>query len=264
MSKRIYLSDENDSVYIDAYLHSDNVARPAMLVIPGGGYGMVCEDREGEPIAKAFYERGYNSFVLNYRVAPARYPAPLLDGARAIAYVRSHADELRLLNGRVATVGFSAGGHLVGLLATHYERAAELLCVNADLVKPTASIYAYPVVSCRCPSHGGSFENLSGKPLSEFTDEDKELYSIECGVKADTPPAFIWHTATDEAVPVYGSLLLAEAYVRACVPISLHIYPYGTHGVALGNEITKCGNPAWIQPLAQGWVDYASEFLKTV
>ena len=263
MYERIYLDSEHPEVFVDFYKCSGNKL-PAMLVRPGGGYGCVCADREGAPIAEAFMNKGFVPFVLGYRVAPSRYPAPLVDGARAIAYIRENAEALGVDADRVFTVGFSAGGHLVGLLATHHKYAEKLLSLPENFTRPTGSIYCYPVVSAECATHGGSFQNLLGKPISDYTYEEKMRFSIEKCVKSETPPAFIWHTAKDELVPPVGSLKLAEAYIAAGVPVTMHLYPYGTHGVALGNEITKCGNENWIQPLASGWVDYAAEFIKTI
>lgn len=263
MYEKIYLDKENPEVFIDCYkCDGDNL--PAILVIPGGGYGCVCADREGAPIAEAFMKKGFVPFVLGYRVAPNRYPAPLLDGARAIAYIRKNWDKFSVDATRIFTVGFSAGGHLVGLLATHHKYAEELLFLPENFTRPTGSIYCYPVVSALSATHGASFANLLGKPVLDLTDEEKERFSIDKCVNSETPPAFIWHTAKDELVPPLGSLKLAEAYMAAGVPVSMHLYPYGTHGVALANEITKCDNENWIQPLAQGWVDYATEFIKTI
>ncbi|MBQ8689664.1 MAG: alpha/beta hydrolase [Clostridia bacterium] len=261
----ISLDKNNPTVTLEVFAYTDGEPRDAMLVIPGGGYGTVCSDREGEPIALAFLERGVNAFVLTYRVGKGHnFPEQLTDAARAVAYIRENAERYALRDGRVFTVGFSAGGHLSGTLATRYKYAERLLGLPENLTRPTGSVYAYPVVSAMCPTHGSSFENLSGKPLAEFTDEDVRLYSLEEHVTKNTPPAFIWHTATDEIVPVCGSLLLANTYINAGVSVTLHVYPYGTHGVALGNEITANGNKEWLQPLAEGWVDYAVAWMSTV
>lgn len=263
MYERIYLDKEHPEVFID-YYKCDGEGKSAMLVVPGGGYGHICADREGEHIAEAFMKRGFVPFVLGYRIMPNRYPSQLLDGARAIAYIRKNAKELGVNPDRIFTVGFSAGGHLTGLLATHHKYAEELLSLPENFTRPSGSVYAYPVSSAFCATHGGTMQNLLGKPLSDFTDEEKERFSIERCVNPSTPPAFIWHTAEDEAVPVVGSLRLAEAYIKNGVPVSVHIYPYGTHGIALGTELTSKGNNVWIQPLAEGWVDYAAEFIKTL
>jgi endo-1,4-beta-xylanase len=75
---------------------------------------------------------------------------------------------------------------------------------------------------------------------------------------------FIWHTATDELVPVIGSLSLAKRMAELKLPLKVSIYPYGPHGVALANEVTKCGNENWLQPMAESWVREAAEFAKTL
>ncbi|GIH15372.1 alpha/beta hydrolase [Rugosimonospora africana] len=90
---------------------------PAVLVLPGGGYARHAE-HEGAPVARWLNSLGVAAFVLRYRVAPYRYPVPLLDGQRAIRYLRRHVDRFGIDPGRVGVLGFSAGGHLAGLLAT--------------------------------------------------------------------------------------------------------------------------------------------------
>ena len=112
---------ENGSGYLTTYIHDVsrevNIDRksPAMLVIPGGGYAMV-SFREDEPVALKYLSYGYNSFVLNYSVAPVKYPYAILEAVMAMEYVRKNADELKTDRNMVAAVGFSAGGHLCGCL----------------------------------------------------------------------------------------------------------------------------------------------------
>lgn len=264
MEKRIQLSSEYSEVFIDFHKSKKDGVSEAILVVPGGGYGCVCSDREGAPIAEAFAERGISAFVLGYRTAPYRFPSQLLDAASAIAYIRENAKDFEINPERIYAVGFSAGGHLVGTLATKHKLAEGLLSLPENFARPTACVLAYPVVSAECATHGGSFQNLLGKPLFDLTPEEKREHSIEQNVTKDTPPAFIWHTATDELVPPIGSLKLAEAHIKSGVAVITHIYPYGPHGVALANEVTKCDNDGWVQPLCEGWVDTAVDFLKTV
>lgn len=268
LHKRIYLDESCDRVFIDTYIADDrSIVRDAMLVIPGGGYGMICADREGEPIALAFLAQGMNAFVLGYRVGEGdRYPAQLIDATRAILYIREHADELGIDRSRVFAVGFSAGGHLAGSLAIlHKEKAVlDTLGIKAGQGRPDAAILAYPVVSASLSTHGTSFKNLLGKELAKLTEDEKRAVSLECNVDGDSAPLFIWHTSRDEIVPPMGSLALAGAYLERGLNVMLHLYPYGTHGVALGNEVTRCGNDNWIQPLAEGWVESACKWLKSL
>ncbi len=260
----IRLSAENTEVTLTAYYEDSDTPRDAILVIPGGAYARVCEDREGGPIAMAFLSRGVNAFVLNYRVAPNRYPSPLIDATLGMSYIRANAEKYSISPQRVFVVGFSAGGHLAGLLSTKHTVGEKLLNLPENSTRPSGTIYAYAVSSAYYQPHCYSFECLTGIPFEELSDECKGAISIDMNVTSETPPAFIFHTAEDEVVSSVGSLSLCGAYLKAGVPVSLHIYPYGPHGIALANEATKFDNEAWVQPLAESWVDDAISFFKTI
>ncbi|MBR2650060.1 MAG: alpha/beta hydrolase [Clostridia bacterium] len=266
--ERIYLNENDDRVYIDTYVADLGEKRDALLVIPGGGYWCVCTDREGEPIALDFLAKGYNAFVLNYRVGATRerFPAQLIDAASAMVYIREHAEELRINPERVFAVGFSAGGHLTGSLATMfaYPEVKERFGEKYKMVRPTGAILSYPVTVMGEYAHQGSFENLLGKKREEQTASDRALVSLDETVSADSSPMFIWHTVEDKTVPVEGSLLLALALTRAGVPYKLSVYPYGPHGIALSSEVTLCGNPNMLQPLAESWRSEADEWMRTL
>ena len=273
--ERIYLDAEHE-VWIDTYVAASEVKRDAILVIPGGGYGCVCTDREGEPIALSFFAKGLNAFVLNYRVVgnteagkagkTVTYPAQLIDAGRAMLYIREHADELSVNPERVFAVGFSAGGHLCGSLATMFEypEITEYFGERAVGIRPTAAVLAYPVVAAFEKAHFGSFVNLLGKPYSEITDEEKRKFSIDSAANEKSSPMFIWHTVEDNLVPVENSLRLGMALQNLGVPYMMELYPYGPHGLALSNEITECGNPAYVQPMAECWIERACEWFKTL
>ncbi|MBQ8371648.1 MAG: alpha/beta hydrolase [Clostridia bacterium] len=265
--ERIFLDKSDDRVYIDTYVADDTgFKREAMLVIPGGGYQMVCYWREGEPVALRYFAEGFNTFVLSYRVNGDRYPSQLLDASRAIVYLKDHADELGIDPEKIYACGFSAGGHLAGSLAIlHKDREVlDTLGVPMGYNRPRACVLCYPVVTAAHDTHGGSFLSLVGKPVDEFTEDEKKKYSLERNVDSDSAPVFIWHTAEDQAVPPVGSLMLAKEYIDAKIPVALHLYPYGPHGIALGNKITVSDNPDFIQPMAEGWVDESIEWLRSL
>ncbi|MBQ7387740.1 MAG: alpha/beta hydrolase [Clostridia bacterium] len=267
LHERIYLDASDTRVYIDTYVANDTShARPAMLVIPGGGYRQVCTDREGEPIAIAFMAKGYNAFVLNYRVDGETYPAQLIDASRAIVHIRDNAEKYSVDKEKVYAVGFSAGGHLAGSLAIMHDEPEVLKTLGArkGYNRPDAAILAYPVVSAVKQTHLGSFETLLGKNVSSFSEQEREYLSLECRASSDSAPLFIWHTAEDQIVPINGSMALAERYVELGLKTTLRLYPYGRHGVALSNDITVRDDPYAAQPLAEGWIDESCAWLKTL
>ena len=254
-------------IVLNAYIKEDSKAEDSVLIFPGGGYVNLSTEREGDAIARAYYERGLNAFVLHYAVGDGyRYPSHLIDASFAINYIKNKAEDFGIDPDRIFTVGFSAGGHLSGSMAILHKDKDVLrsLSLNKGDNKPCGSILAYPVVSAIVDTHEGSFQMLSGKPFAEISDEEKKKLSLETNVDEDSAPVFIWHTSEDPAVPVIGSLKLAEAYYRIGRTFSLNVYPYGVHGIALANEETSCGNDNWIQPLAQGWVDDSVKWMKTI
>lgn len=253
------------SGYLTTYIHNQSKEfcvgriRPAMLVIPGGAYRVVSE-REGEPVAISFLEKGYNSFVLTYSVAPVSFPSQLIEGAMAMAYIRENAEKFNVFSDKIGAVGFSAGGHLAGMLATMFDHKIikETLKDKASLCRPDAVILSYPVISAfDCP-HVGSFIHLSGeneKLYKELTLEDK--------VTKDSSPAFIWATFNDKTVPVKNSMLIAESYLENGVPYEFHIFHNGVHGLSLStlesarSELVKEHN----RPHVANWFNLAIEWL---
>lgn len=223
---------------ITAYLHgvSDEVnlkrKRPAMLVIGGGAYAMV-SFREMEPVAVEFFAKGYNCFTLDYSVSPVRYPSQLIEGCMAVAFIREKAQEFGVVDDNVAAIGFSAGGHLVGMLATLYEESAvkEALKEKAELCRPNAVILSYPVITSGEKSHAGSIKNLTGGDAQLV-----ERVSLENRVNEKSVPAFIWTTANDGCVPSENSLLMALAYKKANLPFELHVFEKGNHGISLDTK----------------------------
>ena len=207
--------------------------RPAVLVCPGGGYGMTSK-REGEPIASAFFGKGFQVFILWYLVAPeATYPEQLFEVSAAVDYIRMHAKELHVNPKEIFVVGFSAGGHLTGNLAVEWQNVPAKTGVKLDC-KPTAVGLAYPVIS-NSHGHFGSYHNL----LMGYTDEAKaellKTLNLNEAVTENTPPAFIWATANDGLVPSDNALRYAMALDAHGIEYELHIYPRGQHGISTGS-----------------------------
>ena len=226
--------------YILDNVESDRL-RPAVIVFPGGAY-RGCSYREGERIALGYNNAGFHSFVLNYRTAPHRYPASLIDAANAVRYVRSHSDEWKTDPDKIVIVGFSAGGHLAASLSTLWNN--EKAFTNEEILsqrhKPNACILGYPVITSGEKAHAGSFENLLGE---QATEEMLEFLSLENRVTEKTVPTFLWHTYEDMAVPVENSLLYAAALAKYRIPCELHIYPTGPHGLSRATDETVWSIP---------------------
>lgn len=208
--------------------------RPAMLVLPGGGYSYLSE-HEGEPVALQYMAAGYSSFALEYSINTA-YPIPLVEACMAVVYLRENAERYYIDKEKIAVIGFSAGGHLAGLLATvREEEISEILGERAKYARPDGAVLSYPVVTMTDGiTHDGTRRVISGNGTISY-----DQLSVEKRVTSDSAPAFIWHTFEDRGVPVENSLLLASAYKNAGVSFSLHIFEKGWHGLSLCNEETN-------------------------
>ena len=242
---------------LTCYLHDprafsgENRLRPAMIAIPGGGY-CARSPREGEIVALQFFAADYQGFTLAYSVAPLRFPTALREAGMAVMYIRENAAVLGVNADQIAAVGFSAGGHLCATLGTMFDAPEmEIFKSRGISARPDAILLGYPVITYIGKAHRGSFVNLCG--------EDEALrrrLSAETLVTENSAPAFIFHTATDGAVPVQSSLLMASAYEEKGVPFSLHIFERGAHGLALGNRTTTAFD--------QDFGDYSKDFCQWV
>lgn len=224
----------------------------AVIVLPGGGYHTRAP-HEGDPIARWLNTLGVTSFVLDYRVAPYKHPAPLTDAQRALRYVRSQAEAWNVDPSRLGILGFSAGGHLASTAGTHYDGGQKNAAdpVERYSCRPDFMVLCYPVISMGEFRHDGSRTNLLGEEPAE---ESITLLSNELQVTPDTPPAFLWHTSDDPAVPVENALLFAGALSRCKVPFELHSYQTGHHGLGLAED----------HPEAQTWPDLCTRWLKRI
>lgn len=233
---------------------------PALLICPGGGYAFT-SDREAEPVALAFLARGIQCFVLRYHVAPTHYPAQHLEVAASLHYIRENAARYQVNPDCVAVLGFSAGGHLAGSYATRWSDGlfCETLGVGKESLRPNAMALCYGVLSGGEKTHEGSMKNLLGD--QDGPDMRRKL-STELNVTADTPPAFLWHTFADSAVPVENSLYVAEALAAHKIPFELHIYPDGGHGLALSNWLTTSVPDKGLPPkYVSHWVPDCADWL---
>ena len=216
-SKPSPLRDDYPAICLEAYwLHNSpeyqtNQLRPAIIVCPGGGY-MFLSDREAEPTALRFMAHGYHAFVLRYS-AQAAFPAPMFDLANAIALVRRNAAEWFIDPNRIVVCGFSAGGHLAASLGVLWDTPllAPPLGLSPEQIRPNALLLCYAVIELEVLSHASPPGDEAGQPVYDPQDAIalalgvrpsqalRDQYRLDLHVSPATPPAFIWHTATDQS-----------------------------------------------------------------
>ncbi|WP_316835711.1 alpha/beta hydrolase [Pedobacter nutrimenti] len=211
----------------------------AVIICPGGGYSGLAITHEGYDVAKKFNEIGITAFVLKYRLPDTAIMldksfGPLQDVQQAIYKVRNEAGKWNIDPAKVGIMGFSAGGHLASSLSVHY-MDVKIPAASQVNLRPDFSILIYPVVSFLESPHTGSLRNLIGKDASM---EQKEYFSNERSVNAESPKAFLVQAADDATVPVENSIVYSQALVKAKVPVEIHIYQAGGHGFGLNNPTT--------------------------
>lgn len=233
--------------------------RPAVLILPGGGYGHVSE-REAEPIALRFVARGWNAFVLTYSVAPHKFPVALRQAAAAMRWIRENAADLEVDPGKVAAMGFSAGGHLCGTLGTLFDCPEVADLGSPEQLRPDALGLCYPVAVSWGRTHDGSFDNLCGEDSGL-----RQRLSLDRLVRPDMPPVFLWHTRDDATVPVRNSLILAQKLEEAGIDFAMHIYRRGEHGLSTADgqsyPMEKVPEISWDVP---GWLEAEMRFFEEV
>ena len=204
--------------------------RPAILVLPGGGYAM-CSDREADPVALAYTKAGYQAFILRYSTGKNKtWPNPLEDYEQAMALLQERAEEWHLDSSRVAAVGFSAGGHLCACAATIARH------------KPAAAILVYPSI------------------LKDICDMCQPgMPQPNEHVTGETSPCFLVAARDDRTVDVKNSLMMQLALAENGIPFESRIYSYGGHGFSTADD--------WIinnslSPRIPHWVDDSIGWLK--
>ena len=212
----------------------------AVIICPGGGYGILAAGHEGADVAKVFNDAGVTAFVLRYRLPNDecmihKEYVPLMDAQQAIYFVRSHARQYHIDPNKIGIMGFSAGGHVASTAGTHFEPVLKELA--SENVRPDFMMLIYPVISFNEEiGHIGSRDNLLGK------DPDKQLvhlFSNEEQVTPRTPPTFLVHASDDDGVNPENSIRFYQALLKNKVPAELHLYEKGGHGFGLHNTTTR-------------------------
>jgi len=207
--------------------------RPLVMICPGGGYAYR-SFREAEPVAVRLLGLGMSACVIDYSVAPARFPAAMLQVLAAVAYAREHAEAWHIDPVRIILMGFSAGGHLAASAGVFWSKPhyAAKLGLESEQVRPNGLALCYPVITAGSHTHEDTIRNLLGDDIDIL----RQTVSLEKQVSSQTPPTFLFHTWDDGAVPVENTLLFAAALKQQGVPATPYIYPKGVHGISLSNQ----------------------------
>ena len=250
------VQDPSIEVYLPAQRNANG---QAVVICPGGGYGILAYDWEGTEIAKWFNSQGIAGIVLKYRLPEdasnvVPHLSPLMDAQRALRMVRHNAAEWNIDPAKIGIMGFSAGGHLASTAGTHFDAGnpASTDPIEHLSSRPDFMILMYPVVSFETAStHRGSRRNLLGEQDSP---ELVAKYSAEKNVTPETPPTFFIHAADDKSVPVQNSIDLYTALIAQGIPTEMHLYPTGGHGFGLALDK---GHLA-------GWTDRCIDWLESL
>ncbi len=226
----------------------------AVIVLPGGSYRSLAGDLEGREVADWFAVRGFRAFILSYRLTSHGYvlPIPLLDARRAVQLVRARARDYQIDPDRIVMIGFSAGGHLAALAGTQFVPGKPDAEDPLDRVssRPDYLVLGYAWLG----AISSDTSHLSYCKIFNLMDKCEELraaYTPELFVTKDTPPTFMYHTFTDQTVPIQQALGFYNALVKAGVTSEMHVFANGPHGTGLGK-----GDPALDQwpNLLENWL----------
>ena len=238
---------------IYVYLPKQGINTGAALVIcPGGGYGMEAMDHEGYDMAEWLAEKGIAGIVLKYRLPYGHHQIPLGDAQRTLRLVRQKAVEWGINPTRIGIAGSSAGGHLASTAGTRFDlgKPQSTDPVERMSCRPDFMLLLYPVITFSEEfGHMGSRTNLMGAGNKW---EMVERYSNELQVTDQTPPTFLVLADDDTAVPPRNSIEFYMALKKYKIPAEMHIFSKGGHGFGM-KKIN--------QPVDQ-WPDLFAQWLK--
>ena len=250
----------NYEPWIDHYSPDNAITDSTLIIVPGSGYASdpSLPKQEGERVALYYCEMGINVFCLRYRVKPDYFPLPVLDGRRAVRYIRYYSGKFGINKDKIAVMGYSSGGHLAASLFSFDENIdyENIDDIDKESFVPNYQILCYPVIGLNQDNsyiHTGSPKNL----LNDKYDEYKHRLSLEFSDVAIKAPTFIWHNFDDNAVSVINSIKYAENLKSRGASVEMHIFPEGGHGVGLPTDDNKLSNhiKQWA-PLLTKWFEY--------
>lgn len=214
----------------------------AVLIAAGGGYKRIEMRNEALPAARWLNARGITAFVLSYRLPDEGWEtgplAPLQDAQRALRLIRANAGKFRIDPERLGVLGFSAGGHLLGMAAARSAFASypEIDDIDALPARPAFAALVYPVITLKPPyDHTSTRKVLIGSHPSPALSSE---WSVEDHVKARCPPVFLAQAEDDPVSDPQNTLIMQTACEQAHVPVELHRLADGGHGFGMGKPGT--------------------------
>ncbi len=245
-------------------VHTFEDPRPAIIICPGGGYEFLSE-READPVAIAFQRFGFNTFVLRYSIREhSAFPQPVVDAARAVRWVRRHADELRVDPHRVAVLGFSAGGHVTAMLGTLHDHPDVLAAERDEYPRLAAAGVAANEGLLDHPSRPDAIVPCYAVFHDDWSGADgyRRIMGTNClaAVGAHVPPSFVWTTGEDATVPPTQSLRFVTALSEHGVPFEYHHFAHGAHGLSLADRLVN--HLADVPENAHSWVELCARWLR--
>ncbi len=230
--------------------------RPAVLVIPGGGYRF-CSIREAEPVALRYMSEGFNCFVLNYSCNKP-FPLPQFEVAVAMKYINEHASEFNIIQNAISLIGFSAGGHLAGSYGYLYKDFTKELKCSVHSLKPFSIVLGYPVITSGEGVHIRSLEIIT----DNFRTDLVEKLSVEKFVTKNYPPTFIWTTKQDTCVNPINAEKMEKALKEKGVSYRYILYENGQHGGSLFNRgVYNKDSKQHVVYKNQEWVNESVRFI---
>lgn len=255
-----------DSSYLRVYV-PQNSNHVAILTISGGGYAREELAKESTPTSKYLQQHGFTVFELIYRLPNQDANdtlAPFQDGQRAIRIIRTQAERFNIDLEKIGVLGFSAGGHLAGMLATQWSHQFSTLHDSIDQVsaQPNFAALLYPVISMQAPlDHTHAYKSLMGK---NHDSTEQAFFSVNLQVSQHTPPIFLVHALDDHIAPVQHSLDMQMALDKNKIPYELHLFKNGGHGWGLGKANTETTQwptlfLTWLQNMKIVETDYSNK-----
>lgn len=261
-NKTFYLDGK---IQLDCYFIGSQFVkeRKAIIVMPGGGYEFLADDREGESYAFYFASLGFVAFVLHYSVAPSTFPTQLLELYRALKFVKNEFVDLdvRIDINNIFLIGSSAGGYLALNSQTIIDdkKFLEKYQLDENVLKIRGLILCYPVVvNDSNISHGGTFINLLKNINDPYV---HDLVSLDCHIHKDMPPIFCFTTYEDDLIEIENSLILAQRCKERGVNIELYIFAKGAHGLALGDQFNNPGTDEKVVNVVSKWPELVKNWL---